>query len=358
MKQVLNTGRLVLLGGLLFLASCTKENKETPESAPSITEAHKARLAAKVNAWLAERKTALPSGQKTIDALTENLLTQDLRLESYKKGDRLIVVPVAAGYRSANNTDKSPLNYLVVVLTGETITEGSIIQYISANGQKPAPENSFSKIFTYQKLDCDGQFSILDLADELVLELKFKNGSLNSVAEKRSKRSGNAQARTNTCTDWYVITTYYDMDGNVLSVTEDYLFSTGCHEGEGGGPNGSGGANISYEYDTERLQTWTVHTTADGRNIVTSTEKLMGKRNGDNSVFSNIVHDGSDVWNIVENGPGDQHYATWHPDPWSKTIAPDKKTGTCSIKGTLTYAYKPEYDVPLATKTWRAKTDL
>jgi hypothetical protein len=51
--------------------------------------------------------------------LKENLDENDIDLEKYRVSEQLIVVSIAKGFISANNKDKSPANYLVVVLEAD-----------------------------------------------------------------------------------------------------------------------------------------------------------------------------------------------------------------------------------------------
>ena len=69
----------------------------------------------------------------------------------------------------------------------DSITRGNIIQYISSNSQKAVTQNTVYKFFTYQDLDCSGQFTVLSLTDYFRYELKYENGKLKSVAEQRKK---------------------------------------------------------------------------------------------------------------------------------------------------------------------------
>jgi hypothetical protein len=83
------------------------------------------------------------------------------------------------------------------------ITKGNLIQYISSTEPKQVPKNTFSKILNYQNLDCDGQFTVLRITDDFRYELKFENGKLKSVAERRSKNSSGNQRTNDSCIKYF-----------------------------------------------------------------------------------------------------------------------------------------------------------
>ena len=149
-------------------------------------------------------------------------------MEKYKESKDLIVIPVLSGFKSRNNSDKNPVNYLVLVFENEdSITRGNIIQYISSNGQKVIPQNTFSKVFAYKDLDCSGQFTVLNITDYFQYELKFEKGKLKSMAWVEKKTQSNSvSGRVMECIDWYLLTWYVWSDGSVELVSEVYIGTT------------------------------------------------------------------------------------------------------------------------------------
>lgn len=352
----MHMSRLILLAGVLFLYACKKNSEET-KAVNTPEEVSNSEMVAKVNAWLEEKKVLYKGNQsQNIDSLKKVLLLNSLTVESYKGSEKLVVVQVGEGFKSNNNAAKSPANYLVMLLSDGKITKGNVIQFVSPEGKRQLPKNTFSKIFTCQQLEVDGQFILLSIADNFVYGLKFENGRLKSVAERRNKFSEQANGKTSSCINWYLVTTYYDGYGNVVDVVYNFLFQT-CDEDNSGGGGGGEGGNIDYAYDTRRGGFWNVYTTPNGKNTVWSNEWLNGRRAGDSSVFTSITHDWADVNNTVPEW--DRDYAYYHADgSWTRSIAPNKKTGTTSIGGYLTYFSQPDKDVPPATRTCTAKTDL
>ena len=210
---------------LILFFSCKKENTEADTRQTPTNE----KLISKIKSWLDGQKKDLSTATVArIDSLKLNLSYGELRLEKYIESKELIVIPVLSGFTSRNNSDKDPANYLVMVFENQdSITRGDIIQYISSNSQKTAPKNTFSKIFTYQDLDCSGQFTILGITDQLQLELKFEKGKLRSMAWlKKKTNSNNVSGRVNECIDWYLQTWYVWSDGTVQLVSEVYVFTT------------------------------------------------------------------------------------------------------------------------------------
>ena len=285
---------------VLSFISCKKESNDAGISkAPS-----NGLLILKIQSWLDKQKTDLPETSiAKIDSLKGALDYSNLHLEKYKASQEFIVVPVLNRFKSQNNLEKNPVNYLVLVLNNkENISNGNLIQYVSPTGQKSLPKNTFSKIFTYQNLDCSGRFTVLSVTDFFRYELLFENGKLKSVAEQSKRDSGrSASIRVNGCMDWYLITTYYYYDGS-SSTTEDYLYTT-CTDDECqntrvvngrslrmncGGGSGDG---IVYEYFMSRQWKWTVGQTQ--LYVIKSYETVSGVKvayEPQGGHFTSIVH--------------------------------------------------------------------
>jgi hypothetical protein len=227
-----------------------------------------------------------------IDSLKLNLSYGEIRLEKYKDSKELIVMPVLSGFKSGNNSGKNPANYLVLVFENQdSITGGNIIQYISLNSQKAAPKNTFYKIFTYQELDCSGQFTILSITDYFRYELEFEKGKLKSVTEQTKKahpNNGSGKVATD-CIDWYEQTWYYWADGTCELISEIYVFTT-C-DGEcwqprvvngrslrincsGGG--GGGGNDVEYQFAVSKPFIWRIYLEHNNLWEASSYERLDG----------------------------------------------------------------------------------
>jgi hypothetical protein len=219
-------GGSILLAASLLFTSCQKGIDQVPVN--TAAEISNLAVITKINSWLEKKKVdADDDGDMKIEALKANLDFSTLHLEKYKQNDRLVIVLLKNGFKSANNEDKNPVNYLVAILPEkEDITKGNIIQYLSATSKKQVPHNTFSKIFNFEDHDCNGQFTVLSVTDDFRYELKFENNKLKSVAERRSKTESE-ELKTNNCIDWYLVTTYYYADGSSES-TWHYI-STTCN---------------------------------------------------------------------------------------------------------------------------------
>ncbi len=249
---------LFLFLSILF-TSCQKSELKDEEQQQAQSYGH---LIPKIESWLDEQK----NGQTTaaiarIDSLKSNLNYEEIRLETFKDSKVFIVVPVSKNFKSRNNSNKNPVDYLVLVFENQdSITRGNIIQYVSTSRESMTPKNTFTKIFAYQSLDCNGQFTILSITDFFKFELVFENGKLKSVTDKIPRLDTNKNTgRTDNCTDWYLITTVYYTDGTSSSY-EEYLFTscsgdpecqnTRIANGRGLRINcGGGGSDIEYEYE-------------------------------------------------------------------------------------------------------------
>jgi hypothetical protein len=215
------------------------------------------------------------------------------------------------------------------------ITKGNIIQFIAEPGKsRSIPENSFSKIFNYQKLDCDGQFAVLSLSDKFLYQMKYEDGSLHSVGVAEPKKHSTAANGPDPdpigpapiCTDWYLVTTYYYLDGTTEQ-TEQYLYTT-CESSGGGGGSGGGSNDIEYEYEAIQEKTWKVYTFPDGIYSVNSLERIKGKKvigNPDGGYFTGISHmaDGCNASNGV-----------WVASDWNDTYS--TRQASSWIKGKYT----------------------
>jgi hypothetical protein len=235
---------------MLILFSCKKEAIEahTPQN-PANNQ-----LIPKIKSWLDEQKNGLSTASlANIESLELNLSYGEIRLEKYKESKEFIVIPILSGFKSKNNSDKNPANYLILVFENQdSITRGNIIQYISSTNQKTAPINTFYKIFTYNDLDCSGQFTILSIDDYFKYELKFENGKLRSMAWLNKKNAPkNSSGRMAECIDWYLQLWYVWSDGSMTFISETYVYTT-CGEdcaqprvanGRNYGTNCSGGGN-------------------------------------------------------------------------------------------------------------------
>ena len=358
---------LLISAAITGFISCKKETQSPQELIPQQEAIVDQATIKKVNTWLDEQKNGLSAiSVARIDSLKLNLSYGETRLEKYKESKQLIVIPVLSGFKSGNDRGKDPASYLVLVFENQDrVTGGNIIQYISSNSQKAAPKNTFSKIFTYQDLDCSGQFTILSVTDYFRYELKFENGKLKSVTEQRKKtppNNGSGRIATD-CIDWYLQTWYYWSDGTIELISEVFVFTT-CGEGcaqpriangrifnNCGGGTGSGGYPIEYEYEVNKTKDWTVTSNpinpAGGE--IKSVETIKGRRSSSQpqgGYFTQITHAFSACNFCSSDNPGDVWSET------SNTVAVSSAQSAISaVTGNLNYRGIP-YNGINNTKTW------
>ncbi len=254
-----------------LIISCKKDNLVTEETKQPSFE----NLIPKIKSWIDGQKNGLPTASVAkIESLESNLSYSEIRLEKYKESKELIVIPILSGFKSANNSDKDPANYLVLVLKNQdSITNGNIIQYVSSSSQRTPPNNTFFKIFTYQNIDCSGRFTMLNLSDDFQYELNFENEKLFSLTDmrKRNHQNNEGTVRINEdCIDWYLQIWLIWWDGSMTLESETYVYTTcdgdcaqpriangrsyrmNCNGGGGGG----GGYNVEYDYGLTADRTW------------------------------------------------------------------------------------------------------
>lgn len=132
-------------------------------------------------------------------------------------------------------------NYFIVNYTGDSITESNAANFYSLNG-----------------INESGSYRYYNSGSRFMSTLDFENGKLKSVGVFRKKVNQSYVLRTESCIDWYIVTTFYDSGGNITAQyetyigttcngsytpTDPYLESLECPGGGGGGGNGGGNEN-------------------------------------------------------------------------------------------------------------------
>ena len=222
-------------------------------------------------AWLeAERARVNTDSAKMIDLLKDNLLVDQISVEN---NNRFIIVPLKDDFKTANETSLATFKKLVLTENNDETFTGSIIELIP-RGQHTKPGLNISLLINKQAADFTGISSNLSIYGKFVSEDVYKDGKLYSTTRLISKAKTKKGSDTShvstlnmsliTCLDWYIITTVYNYDGSVNSVSYEYIGSTctgfpppcstqriitetkssfriGCDDGGGGGGGGDGG---------------------------------------------------------------------------------------------------------------------
>jgi hypothetical protein len=206
-----------------------------------------------------------------LKALKNALLFEKTWVEERSSKEKLIIVPINPSFRPPYILNPTSITNLVLTMANDgAIIAANIIQFHPEDERiSNLPKNTFSKVFEYQNINIGGRFSVLSLAGLFKYDLSFKKGSLSMVRENTTKLKYGVSARENTtCTDWYLVTTTYDEDHNVLEVDWEFLTRT-CDDCSAVGPGGtgtlcdeleggSGTSNIDYEYAINQPAIWTV----------------------------------------------------------------------------------------------------
>ncbi|MEI9944859.1 MAG: hypothetical protein WDN26_11625 [Chitinophagaceae bacterium] len=250
-----------------------------------------------------------------------------------------------------NNNDKHSVNALLLIETSSgNIRKGNIVQYIPDQEQATSiQKNSFSKIFNGENFDLDAQFSFLTILDKLSYQVKYKDGYMQSsgIVKPGSSVVPNTPPQdpigpAPVCTDWYLVTTYYYLDGST-SQTEDYVFTTCEPSGGGGGGGGDGNGNdgtvsLPIEWWPAEAAIWALK----------SSEFVTGEKNASEpggGHFTGIVHQGEQL--ITGSG-----IATWEKlsaNAWKFSTSLVK----ANVNGKVTFTNPNSPDVPInTTRQW------
>ena len=240
-----------------------------------------------MNAWLDRKHSTNTARNERIKIIRENLDFPRLSFEELNQGEKFIIVPIKKGFIANAHKADNPINNLLLILDKQgNIRKGNLVQYIPENRQamNSVPAYTFYGMFNDHKVGADGRFVFLSIFDKFLYETKYENGSQETFSEIRPKSEpANTASRENqTCTDWYLITTYYYADGTTVTY-ESFLYTTcsGCQPGELcseiDGTGGGDGNSVDYEYNVSKSVYWTVHSFRAAGEIK-SIERLRGKR--------------------------------------------------------------------------------
>jgi hypothetical protein len=144
-----------------------------------------------------EKSKATKDRPAKIQSLQDNLVFSGLRFEELNEGERLILIPVGKYFKSVNNKDNNPFNYLLLILDKtNNIRKGNIVQYVTPDGKTATavPTNTFYKFYNLKILGCDGKFTFLTITDDLLYEMKYEKGSLKTYSEVNQKQNASGKA--------------------------------------------------------------------------------------------------------------------------------------------------------------------
>ena len=192
--------------------------------------------------YVSTYKEIVPSGQT--DKIGEFINSIDFKrvnIHQLRTTERVII----ADLRAMNGfTEFKSLKALFFVNQGK-IVRSAIAGFASRTLKNEHDELILSVLnATKPKPNYTGKVSLFNLYRELVLFNTFENGTLDAVGFTRPKKSEKNNGRTDSCTDWFLVT-YYP-NGNV---TSQYVFTTcdnGCEFYRMGRTNCGGGGGAGY----------------------------------------------------------------------------------------------------------------
>jgi len=212
-----------LTGTFAYLISCKKD--ASPKSIPNDA------VISKINKWLEQQKQGKPSNKvANLELLRNNLLYSNLRFEKSENGEQFLIVPLKEDFKSAAEIEKNTVADLVLFINkDDNIRSGNIVLYTPDNGMaNKIPGNTFYDIFNTAQPGADGKFEFLAVTGKPQYVLQYKNNHLVSSGLYQPKATAASAARTSgtPCYDWYLVTTWYDINGNVADQTYVFLYTT------------------------------------------------------------------------------------------------------------------------------------
>lgn len=212
-----------LVGACAYLISCKKETSPKSFSGDATIS--------KINTWLEQQKQGNQSNRAAnVELLENNLDYSNLRFEKSENGERFLIVPVKENFKAGTEIDKNVVaNLVLFVNKSGNIRSGNIVLYTPENGTvNKIPENTFYDIFNTAQPKSDGKFQFLTVGGKPQYILQYKNNHLVSSGLYQPKQTAASANRTSStlCYDWYLVTTWYDIFGNVTDKTYVYLYTT------------------------------------------------------------------------------------------------------------------------------------
>lgn len=260
------TKLLMLLLLSLFLISCKKVLPSEEEVSFNTYPVKK------IFAWLESEKAKVGGDSaRLVDLLKENLLTEEILVEKLSNSQLMLILPLKKDFKTTNITELPTYKQLILTVIDHVIVSGNIVEVIP-KGEAGKPQVKLSGLFNKQAAGFNGIVSNLSIVGRFTSEDVYKDGKLYSttqlISKARAKKSSDTIHISTfamslvTCLDWYIITTTYNSDGSVHSVTYEYIgtsctgevpcefnrvitntrsYFRSCGGGTGGGSGGGGG---------------------------------------------------------------------------------------------------------------------
>lgn len=298
----------VAIISFLILSGCKKDiTADPPENA----------YKTKVSSWIENKITAMVDSKENVELLKQNLDYTNMRVEESKRGEKLVVIPLLNGYKNARRLHANTIPNLVVSInTSDNVRNAHIVFFTPENTSLNAlPTNAMRNIYTTALEVPDGKYTFLTIKGARLYQLGYNDGKLVSEGVVRLGNNANTsvQASAQTpkasyifeCSDVYLVTSYYDTNGNFLGSDRTYLGRQGnCNgPGENQVPQedpGGGGNEVpeEYEYAKWRLMPFSLSTLFAIGHATTYGEVTLSIR-GENNVFTSASAGTSYAVNIL-----------------------------------------------------------
>ncbi len=263
-----NTHWLFIIFTILFFPACQKNISTDYETGTS-------ELAMKVNNWLENQKQESgTSGTNAIHSNTTNTIKNpshskrneniDLLKENLEYNARLqselnskfnyLIIPIKDKVKTVKRIDKNAsLSLILITDKIGNLISGSIACYLPKDGKSRgySAVNITAEILKGKAPKDSGIVKFMDITGRRLNEFGFNMGRISSYGVIKQKINDQTQVlNIYACTDWYLITTYYDDYYNIIEQTSEYIGTTcqNCDDGEygslcPGNGNGGGGNN-------------------------------------------------------------------------------------------------------------------
>jgi len=327
----------LLAAMLLLLFSCRKD-QQVESNQPSSND----QIISKVKLWLETEKSKLYANKTAnVDVLKKYLDYSNLRIEDSDNGEQIVSIPITKKF----NNDQNSIPSLVLLLNNAgNIRRGNVVLFKpKVNGAYTTiPDKVLPGIYSTSEVKVDGQFRFLNIAGHWVYQLDYENGRLNSSGLIKTKEDATGVGRTNSdCLDWYLVTNWYDWEGNYVGQTHEYVGTT-C-PGSCGDPMNQTlcpdyedpGNDDFYEFARARYHTWTVANSVTSAQLyVGSTELIKGKvlaGSPNGGYFTHISHNNDFCSGCNANNVN----GVWVPSNISVNYS--QNAASSSIQGNLWY---------------------
>lgn len=166
------------------------------------------------------RKTHIKYNSEVIELEINNINVHDFTV--IKKET---VTSKVNSEKKAISAGENAVTKVLFFVNNEKITDGSIVEVSSTIHSQKELESSFIDIIYAKKRDFTGHVNINNIWEKLCNDWEYNNGHvLSSTVVGKGRNpiaSGNTRTTSQTCFDWYLITTYFYTDGNT---TQDSVY--------------------------------------------------------------------------------------------------------------------------------------